>query len=192
MSKSNQAVGTSKGHAKAENKHGAVQDPVADLQRIEVETRGDAPLDDASRSERRSLLHRTSPTQINLVLSFAQQSGGLLGGIAIDAETIRNQQSESALLRVGAAVARRLAQRLNDRALVLESTIARKTLSAIGGLEAQSKTDEGSALAPTVAELRAAARRRKSSGSTKGKGAPPTTVAPAPTPVATTGATHTT
>jgi hypothetical protein len=162
MNTSKNTKQSSKSSVATEPTKATTTDPVADLQAADRQTRSDTPLGATARKERRSVARRSSVAQINLVLSLAEQSGGIVGGIAIDATAMRAQQAQSARNRVGAALARRVAQRLNDRAIASDATIAQRVLAAVAGLEAQSMTAEGSALAPTVAELRGAARRRKS------------------------------
>ena len=142
--------------------------------------------------ELRSVERRAPSKLIALVLSEAEEGGGSVAGVAIDATASRNDVARATKLRVGAAAARSIARRLEQEPLTRASGVAQRALSATTSLEAYARTPEGRSLTAKAAELRTAARRpKRASTSTTKAGTTPAAVARGP-PVTTATETATT
>jgi hypothetical protein len=129
-------------------------------------------------ASRRGNLRRAPSGFITLVLALAEQNGGVVAGVAVDAEAAKASLTQASRLRVGAVAARGIAVRLGADALELESSVAQTVLAAVGALEAQSRSPGNEGMAATVASLREAAQRRP-----RAKAAKPVAT-PAPPPAA--------
>jgi hypothetical protein len=151
-------------------------DPISTLQAVERALAAPPTLDRATREEKRRVVARSSPAQLNLLFGEASESGGVVGGVTIDVATSQASLARAGRLRVGAAAAKRIARQLADEALGLEATVTQTALAAIGALESQSKAPGGEALVSKVAALRGAVKKRARGHRNAA------TPAPAPTP----------
>ena len=163
-------------------------DPVTAIQQVARAMPAAEHVTQTAREELRSVERRAPAKLIALVLSLAEESGGNVAGVPIDAAAARSDVAQATRLRVGAAAARAVARNLEEQALVLSSGVAQRALSATTSLEAFARTPDGRAHAAKAAELRAAARgtRRRASTAKSAKGTKPSAgTAAAETPVAT-------
>ena len=136
----------------------AGSDPVAGIQQIVSSMPESTALTAPERKIKRQLGRRATGALVVLVASMAEEGGGNVAGVQVDATASRSAQAQAARLRVGARSARSLALRLMDDALTLEAGNAQRALSALAAMEAQARTPEGKHLAPKVLELRTAAK----------------------------------
>jgi hypothetical protein len=109
----------------------------------------------------RAAERRAPPHLIALVLALAEQSGGQVAGLPIDAAAMRADNARVTSLRVAAVNARSIARRLEQEALTLAAGVAQRALSATTSLQAYARTPEGRTLNAKADELRAAAREPK-------------------------------
>ncbi len=151
-------------------------DPVAALQQVARAMPATENMTKAQLRDLRSAQRRAPSQLIALVLSAAEEGGGSVAGIAIDATASRSNVAQAANLRVGAAAARSIARRLEQQALVLASGVAQRALSATTSLQALARTPEGSSYVAKAAELRTVARGTKKR---KAKTTPTTGTTPA-------------
>jgi hypothetical protein len=153
----------------------AGNDPVTAIQQVARTMPAAEPVTVAVRNEMRNVSRRAPAKLIALVLSLAEESGGNVAGVPIDATASRSALQQATQLRVGAAAARAVARNLEEQALVLSSSVAQRALSATTSLEAFARTPDGRSHAAKAAELRAAARgtKRRASAAKTAKGAKP-------------------
>jgi hypothetical protein len=136
-------------------------DPVAALQQVARAMPAAVNMTKAQIADMRSAQRRAPSKLIALVLSEAEEGGGSVAGVPIDATASRSDVAQATNLRVGAAAARAIARRLEQQALVLASGVAQRALSATTSLQALARTPEGSSYVAKAAELRTAARGAK-------------------------------
>lgn len=133
----------------------------------------------AVRRDKRAVVARAPSAFMELVVAMAEDGGGNVAGVSIDATATRDAMAKAARLRVGAAAARAVARYLEQEALDLASGFAQRALSATTSLEALARTPEGRSYAAKAAELRAAARSaHRRVGSKRAKAAADTTTTP--------------
>jgi hypothetical protein len=108
------------------------------------------------RAEMRSVIGRAPVGFITLVAKMAEESGGSIAAIPIDAATTRSALAKLEHLRFGVAAARAVARYLEQEVLVLASGIAQQSLAATSSLQALARTPDGRIFAAKAAELRAA------------------------------------
>jgi hypothetical protein len=150
-------------------------DPVAALQQVARAMPAAVNMTKAQIEDLRSVERRAPTKFVALVLSEAEEGGGNVAGVAIDATTARSDVAQATNLRVGAAAARSIARRLEQQALVLASGVAQSALSATTSLQALARTPQGSSYVTKATELRTAARGTKR----KAKTTPTTGTTPA-------------
>jgi hypothetical protein len=136
-------------------------DPVGALQAVEKATRKETLLTPAERKELRAAVAKAPQGFLNLVFSFAEQSGGTIGSLSIDSATMQQDLADAAHLMLGVSAARNVARRLEDAALAAGGGVAKRALWALQSLETEAKTPEGSGLAQKAAELRAEVRKTR-------------------------------
>jgi hypothetical protein len=142
---------------------------VAAVQQIARAMAADEPLTKTESDELLAVIRRAPSALIELVLSEAEESGGVVAGIPIDVATARSDVAQAAKLRVGASAARSIARRMSKQALLLSSGVAQRVLSATTSLQAYARTPEGQSSADKASELvsaRRAANKRKPKAST--------------------------
>jgi hypothetical protein len=159
-------------------------DPVTAIQQVASSMPAAAPVTKTALSEMRSASRRAPAKLIALVLSMAEEGGGSVAGVPIDATAARNSLAQATSLRVGAASARAVARQLEQEALTLASGVAQQALSATTSLEAFARTPNGRSLAAKAADLRTAARGTRRPSKAKAAAAPVVT-GPAPAPTVT-------
>ena len=113
----------------------------------------------AERSDMRSVAARAPAAFITLVAKMAEENGGSIAGVPIDAAATRDALTQVEHLRDGVAAARAVARYLEQEALLLASGIAQEALSATTSLEALGRTLKGRTLAAKAADLCAAQRK---------------------------------
>ena len=154
-------------------------DPVAALQQVARAMPAAVSMTKAQIADMRSAERRAPTKFVALVLSEAEDSGGSIAGVPIDATTSRSDVALATNLRVGAAAARSIARRLEQQALVLSSSVAQRALSATTSLAAYARTPEGRSFTAKAGERRAAARtKRKPKETTATTGTTPAAAAP--------------
>ena len=131
---------------------------MAGVQQVVSSMSESTALTTAERDAKREVKRRATGALVVLVASMAEEGGGSVAGVQVDATASRSAQAQAARLRVGARSARSLARRFVDDALTLEADDAQRALSAVAAMEAQARTPEGKHLAPKVLELRTAAK----------------------------------
>jgi hypothetical protein len=148
-------------------------DPVTAVQAVARALPAVEPVTIAAREEMRSAVRRAPAAFIALVLSEAEESGGNVAGVPIDATAARDAQAQASRLRVGAAAARAVARHLEQESLTLASGVAMQALAATSSLEALARTPSGRNLVAKATALRSAARgtKRRASGAKTAKGA---------------------
>jgi hypothetical protein len=144
---------------KATNSKVVVADPAAAVVEVARALPAAEPVTTSARDAMRTLERRAPAALIALVVSMAEQSGGVVAGVHVDPTATRDAQAKAAHLRVGAAAARAVARYLEEQALLLVGGVAQTALSATVSLEALARTPSGRGLAAKAAELRAAARK---------------------------------
>lgn len=130
----------------------------------------------AARSEMRSVVSRAPAAFIALVAKTAEENGGSIAGVPVDAAATRDALTQVEHLRFGVAAARAITRYLEQEALVLASGVAQQALSATTSLEALARTMDGRVHAAKAAELRAAQRKggRRLAKAAKDTGTAPT------------------
>lgn len=166
---------------------GAETDPVPALQQLEKTTQTSSLLTKAERNELRLAIARAPASFLNLVFSFAEQSGGTIGSLSIDSASMQKDLANASHLKLGVSAARNVARRLEDAALVSGGNVAKRALWALQSLETEAKTPEGVGLAQKAAELRAEVRKTRKKKTAK----PSDTVEATETPPAETAPTVT-
>ena len=167
---------------KSHKKAAAGKDLAAAVMQVARALPASVPVTVTARRDMRAVVARAPAALIALVTSMAEEGGGSVAGVSIDAAATRDAVTQVSHLRVGAAAARAIARHLEQEALALASGVAQRALSATTSLEALARTPEGRTLVAKATELRAAARgSRRRSIAKQAKATSPATNATPPT-----------
>lgn len=111
------------------------------------------------RTEMRAVSRRAPIAFITLVAKTAEENGGSIAAVPIDATATRNALAKLEHLRFGVAAARAVTRYLEQEAWTLASGLAQQALAATSSLEALARSPDGRIFAAKAAELRAAQRK---------------------------------
>lgn len=111
------------------------------------------------RNEMRSVVGRAPTAFITLVAKTAEENGGSIAAVPVDATATRDALAKLEHLRFGVAAARAVSRYLEHEVLLVASGLAQQALAATSSLEALARSPDGRIFAAKAEELRAAQRK---------------------------------
>ena len=168
-------------------------DPAAAVMQVARELPAVVLAPKAVRAEMRAVAGRAPTAFIALVAKTAEENGGSIAAVPVDATATRSALAKLEHLRFGVAAARAVTRYLEQEVLTLASSLAQQALAATSSLQALARSPDGRIFAAKAEELRAAqrkggrrhlAKQAKDTGTattpTNGAAAKPATVAATP------------